>query len=169
MVDIELISSTDGFKDMEGEWRYFSAATFPENIFLDFDWTWTWWRYFSDTCSLFILRGRRDGVTTGIAPLIITKERFLGMTFRVICFIGGGLCDRANFMLLRHKKETLKSMLNFIMMRSASWDVVDLKEIPLEDENLVMLKECIRSSGIPARMGRSPGYFISPLTIIPQV
>lgn len=164
MITIEETLNLEALKQMEDEWLALFRQSGIDNIFLDFDWIITWWRYFSKDNSLFVLKIMEGNKLIGIAPLMIRRRVFLGFTVRSILFIGTDISDRMDFILTGSgRKEAIMAVLNHIMKSSFRWDFMDLQEMSEATGNFKIFRECVKELKLPVILGIDAKSFYVPL------
>ena len=91
-MNIEVIKDIERFRSLKDEWDGLLDNSSADNIFLTWEWLYTWWSVFGKEDDLFILL-YRDGseALQGILPLYIKKKRILNIIFiKELRFIGYG-------------------------------------------------------------------------------
>ncbi|MFA4991649.1 MAG: GNAT family N-acetyltransferase [Candidatus Omnitrophota bacterium] len=154
MIRIEEISTLAGFKDMEAEWGSLLGESGSTDLFLTFDWLFTWWKHFSAKNTLFILRITEGGVLVGIAPLMIRRYKLSGFPVRGVFFMGFPVSDRMDFILKGPDKAGyISAILKYLKANARRWDLADFQEMPGPSGNFRVLRERAGVLGFPAIHG----------------
>lgn len=67
------INSVEDFKSLRRIWNYLLGKSGDRNIFLTWDWLFTWWKYFGNNKKLNILLVEDQNDIVGIIPLLCSK------------------------------------------------------------------------------------------------
>jgi CelD/BcsL family acetyltransferase involved in cellulose biosynthesis len=126
--------------------------------FLGFDWVATWWDHFGEGRELLALVAEDGDGVVGVAPLTISRYRFRGLPLRVLEFVSapfrgpchGGCLD---FLVLRRGRECLAAFAEAMLSEAARWDMMSLRNVPVESEHLVQLGRAA-GSGLSLRCTR---------------
>lgn len=123
-----IVQATQEFEKLKPEWDRLLAESKDRNIFLSFDWQYTWWKRFGKNYQLFIILSLgNDNRINGIMPLM--KQSVYG--FRQLRFISGPLADYEGFILCaeaRQREEALDSAFGYLA-KSDEWDMLKLTRI----------------------------------------
>src|SRR6202163_2853661 len=90
MYSIRVVKSLEEFKGLSEKWSALLSETASDNIFLTWEWLYTWARYYlEDNRLLILLVYAEPDRLVGIAPFYIRKVRFFGfLNLREIRFLG---------------------------------------------------------------------------------
>ncbi len=126
MIQIEVLQDTLSFSALKREWTELLNDTSNNNIFLTWEWMYTWWIHFRNGKQLFLITVRLDGRLLGIAPLV-ARPRSLkrGELFRTLEFIGSGDVgsDYLSIMLRRsHEQEALNAITDYLLSQNLILD-----------------------------------------------
>lgn len=87
------IKNVDEFKSLRTIWNDLLVKSGDRNIFLTWDWLFTWWKYFGNNKKLNILLIEDQNDIVGIIPLLCSKYPNFGFGETVIENIGLNLSD----------------------------------------------------------------------------
>lgn len=110
--------------------------------FLSVDWLQSWWNYFSDGHKLCILILKEKDKLIGIAPFAIFRRGPL----RIVKFIGTGLADYLNFLLLgdfEKRVKYLRQIFSYLLEEVPHWNIIELMDIPAESNNVKALQKIL--------------------------
>jgi CelD/BcsL family acetyltransferase involved in cellulose biosynthesis len=131
------------------------------NVFQTWEWIYTWWKYFGDGRTLLLLLLMENGEVVGIAPLMFSKKRLNFINLGLIEFIGTGLSDYGDFILLKDKKECINLIFDFLEKTTLKWDLIDLRHIPKESTTADLLQEVAEERGYLSIREETTCLFIS--------
>src|SRR5579871_985475 len=88
---IEKIADDDAFSRLQGEWDELLQTSAADNLFLTFEWLYTWWKHFGTRRRLSILALRSNQELVAIAPFW-TERPILsrGQLLPTVQFLGSG-------------------------------------------------------------------------------
>lgn len=91
MITAETIKDMPVFKEMRHEWNELLQASSSDNIFLTWEWLYTWLRHLAGEKRLHIIAIRENGQLIAVAPLVLCPARYMRlMPFRFLEFIACG-------------------------------------------------------------------------------
>lgn len=130
----ECVQTDIEFEKLKDEWNHLLENSISNNVFLTWEWMFTWWKHYNARKTPFIITARdRDGQLIGVAPLCISKVKVYHLTsLRSLSFIGSGeVCsDYLDFILLSDKSEMiLDEMLNYIKSMQKMWDYAFIEDV----------------------------------------
>jgi len=126
---VEVIRTVGDLDQLGDAWDAL-VLTSNSSIYQTFSWQRTWWKHHGMNHDLRCLVFRMGSELVGIAPLYVTQESILGMTFaRRIRFIGNGLSDYLDI-IVRPGYETnvCKEFARYLTATRAEWDIVDIED-----------------------------------------
>lgn len=150
---VEEVRSEMALRALEGEWNDLLARSENNVLFLTHTWVTCWWRHFGRPRSLlgraelFVLTVRKHGRLCGVAPLMVEVERFLGLSARIVRFLGHGVSDYADFLLAEDRDAPLQAIVQHLTTHSAAWDVIDLRDFYGASPNLPVLQTLLGAAG----------------------
>jgi len=126
MIRTEILKNTLSFSGLKNEWTELLKETGNDNIFLTWEWMYTWWIHFSSSRELYLVTVRLDDQLIGIAPLV-TRPRNLkrGELFRPVEFIGSGDVGSDYLSLLLHKsheQEAVNAITEYLVSQNLILD-----------------------------------------------
>lgn len=129
MLKIKEISGYEEFMAMKDAWSDLMSKSNADNLYLTHDWIDSYIRNCCNGDKLVMLTVFDDSVLIGIAPLMIRKYSFMGITVKSVCFIGTGGSDRMDFIIGASKEKCILSIMDYLMNISKDWDFLDFQEI----------------------------------------
>ena len=127
MLKVNIVTTTEEFKTLEDEWNKLIVQTDVENLFLTFDWIFTWWVIFSGQNKILELVTVRDaGELVAIAPLYME----IGF-FSILKFMSSGeplYPDYLNF-IVKDGYETNAAELILKNINMIKWDYLVLSDL----------------------------------------
>jgi len=159
------VTNEAGFLNLRKDWDSLLKESLGRSIYLSFEWMHTWWRHFGRG-QLFILVAESNGQLRCIAPFMRTSERFMGIQYTRIRFIGSdatcttnrnlfdklfsidkryGWSDLLDFLYRAEDVEGLIGTLQYLKQQKRRWDVLDLRELHSGTSSIKLLKDTFSS------------------------
>lgn len=137
------------WNQLAAEWKGFLASLPEPTAFQDFPFLRTWWEYFGEDRSLFIVVARRGTEICGIAPLQLTQRRRGGFAFPTLEFLGmPDELDRPQFLVAEGDTETLRALLEHIAARRSEFSMMQLDELPAASWQLAEISQWAANNGL---------------------
>lgn len=161
MIQVEKITSRQGFARLEAEWNALLSQSGSDTITLTHQWLLTWWDVFGEGRELCLLLARESEKLVGIAPLLKRRVRRLGVPLRRVEFLASGeleadeICsDYLDFIIQKEREsEILGAFLDFLT-KDKTWDELVLTDISGESPNLAVLRELGKMRGLSFEVTR---------------
>ena len=130
---MNIIRSIEEFSTIRDRWNRLLAESLNNNVFLTWEWLYTWWEIYSDGRTLNILILKNDqGEFIGAAPFCISKEKKYGMRFQFIDMIGSGeVCPEYLDIIVRSEylKVVQDSLLSYLDKKLKNGTIVRCADI----------------------------------------
>jgi len=141
MLLIRIINDQLNFHKLRDDWNSLLKNSNSDNIFLTWEWVYSWWETYSEKKELFIVIVEENGRLIGVAPLYFTKVAYFGIrTLRHIEFIGttDTYPEYLDFILLKGREKELTYNILDRLYNSSNirWDVLNLVSMRQDSENL---------------------------------
>jgi CelD/BcsL family acetyltransferase involved in cellulose biosynthesis len=138
---IQEIKTASEFETLKDEWTTLLAQSRARNIFLTWQWLFTWWLSWGNKRdrSLRILLLRRDGALEGIAPLYVERSGYA----KTLRFLGDAEAD-SDYLDFILRIGTENEWLPRVFERLESdgdWDMMDISGIPETSITVEFLKK----------------------------
>jgi len=152
MLSLRVVSTLEEFGGLSSQWNSLLTKTSANNIFLTWEWVYTWARHYLQRDTLFILLAYQGNEIVGIAPLCIKKANYYGLLgIRQMEFLGTKeVCSSYLDFIVEDKrrKQLLQSVYNYLYCDARGlWDILRLAEIPVESPTTDMLYEIVQDEG----------------------
>ncbi len=143
MLNVAVITKNREFEGLRAEWDALLKNSSADNVFLTFDWMFTWWQVFeSKDKQLSIITARENEDLIAIAPLYIERK-----IFKTLKFMSAGdplYPDYLNIIIKPgYEEEAVKLIFNKIA--ELNWDYINLTDIKNDSE----IKELLVKQVIP--------------------
>lgn len=102
-------------------------------------WLSTWWQAFGAGRELRIGLFWRGAQLVGYAPLMLARERVMGVPYRVLRFVGEGISDYAD-LFSRDDDATIKGQMVAHVLATWQWDELNLANIRAGSTSLTALE-----------------------------
>lgn len=142
---LESVEDASGFVRLQPQWSQLVGRAAHASTFLTPDWLLSWWEAYRPPARLRILAAFRDDELVGVAPLMIVREKRLGMPLQCLRFIGDGSSetDHMDFVLRADLADPVRSAL-LEAMEALPWDLAVLSNVPEQSESLRQLRDWAR-------------------------
>lgn len=152
MLSIRVVSTLEEFGRLAAQWDRLLEETSSNNIFLTWEWLYTWAKHYMGENKLFILLASEGDRIVGIAPLYIRKVvPYQIFNLRQLEFLGTGeACSSYLDFIIeeRKRKQVLHKIYHYLYGEARKlWDVLYLAEIPVESPSIDILYESIQDGG----------------------
>ena len=153
MYSARVVTSLEEFHALESPWEHLLKQTACDNIFLTWEWLYTWAVHYLDGNRLWIIlvyKGKDHLV--GIAPFYIQRGSSLGiLSVRELRFLGTGeVCSSyLDFIVPEgEKRSVLECIYSHLHGEAASeWDTLTLAEVPAESSTIDLWEESVQQAG----------------------
>jgi len=145
MLRVVELTDFSEFNDLKDSWNRNLQKSKDNDVFSTWEWLWCWWKHFGNGRQLRILLAQEKDKILSIAPLMLSKYKFLRFgKLQKVEFIGAPNSDYNNFILLKRPKECLKLFLTRLM-QLADWDLLELRDISEERVSADVLRMMCQS------------------------
>lgn len=138
---IEEINDVEQFRSMRESWDTLLKESPDNNIFLTWEWLFTWWQHYGRDKKLKILLIKQSGELVGIAPLMQSKRRKWFFTIDAIENICSVSCDYSGVILKTAEPALVIFLLDYLRKNMKnSKAVVRISHIPESSHFLALLQ-----------------------------
>lgn len=141
------VNKYSDFLALEGIWKDALQRCDYHTVFSTWEWLTTWWKHFGNNRRLLVLLAEENGKIIGIAPMMYSVHRMLGLRQGKIEFISTPDGDYNDFILIERKEECLRLFFDHLNRFPENWNCMDLVDIPQSSECLPFLDNVSRSLG----------------------
>ena len=128
---LKKIHTAQEFRELKDKWDSFLEQSSHPNVFLTWEWLYTWWELYSSGYQLFILLALDQNENlSGIAPFCLA--RISPIRLKVLRFLGTEeVCsDHLDFILKKgREKETISLFFKYLKDNLKEWDLLDLTDL----------------------------------------
>ena len=136
------VNTTQEFRELKDRWDLLLEQSSDPNIFLTWEWLFTWWEFYGEKYQLFILMALdQDENVLGIAPLCLT--RFSPLKLKILRFLGTEeVCsDHLDFIFKKGmEKELFPLFLKYLEEHPREWDLLDLTDFRADFLSLPLIQ-----------------------------
>ena len=131
------------FLDVKHEWNSLLEKSVTNEVFLLWEWIYSWWEVFKDASrELYLLRGKNPmGETIGIAPFYLQKQTLFGTHKRNIIRFCSSLETYPDHLDIIATKEYehlfSEAVLKYLIQNDKDWDLIKLDGV---HENSILKK-----------------------------
>src|SRR2546429_4472490 len=148
---LSVIEDEREFAVLRSPWQAVFNSSRDRNVYLTWEWSYTWWRHFGDRDRLHVLVVREGNDVVAIAPLLETSLGPRGLGRRMLIGIGQETADYGGFLLGERPDARGDAILGHLEQRITRGQVVILTRLR-EDNTLLSL---LRRRFPPGRRGPS--------------
>ena len=132
-MEVRVIRTSDEFESLSKPWERLLERSSYRNVFLTFEWLFTWWRCCGIRHKLRIVLVYDNGELVGIAPLMISKE----YGFRRLSFISTGSADFEDFIIESDEngRSRVIELIFGTLLKDSDWDIFKLQGIREDSPN----------------------------------
>lgn len=141
-------------------WNNILSKSRSNNIFLTWEWISTWWKHFGNGRKALLLILKKNDDIVGIAPLMYSRRRFKFLNVGLIEFVGTGLSDYGDFILIKDEKKCIDLIFDFLERVPLKWDLIDLRHIPEESTTVSLIEEVARERKYTLINKKTTCYYI---------
>jgi len=142
---IEIIRDENKFYEIRGEWNKLLKRSGSDNPYLTHEWLSSWWKAYRNSQELKVVLFKNQGEITGAIPLVLTKDKILGIPVKLIKFFSDHW-GRMDFILTESKSEHIEEFFNWFRNEKPA-DALILSRIPEDSENINVIEEVLKSRG----------------------
>lgn len=137
-----IIREISEFKKLEKDWNFILSNSSIENVFLTFEWQFSWWQHFKHRYLLYIILVLDKNQIVGIAPLMLSKQ----YGFRQLRFISGPNADYEDIITTGDvkKREEIIAIIIETLGTSKDWDMFRLEGIRGSSPNFILFSNISR-------------------------
>lgn len=165
MYNVTEINTLNRLHSLKNKWNTLLNESYNNNMFMTLEWLTIWWKQYgrSKELKVLIVNDEKDEVIC-IAPLMISKRRFLGFNLKVIELIGMDRADYIDFIIKNYNEKVFKAIFQHLI--SIKWDLLDLQLIPENSPTIKYLTNIATNYGftIEKSVKETSPYVILPNT-----
>jgi CelD/BcsL family acetyltransferase involved in cellulose biosynthesis len=153
LLSIRTVTTLEEFETLAPRWNALLAQADGDNIFLTWEWLYTWAKHYLGEDRLWIVLVYKDAdQLVGIAPLYVRKTKAYGVTtLRDLQFLGTGeVCSQyLDFIIARRYKSAVVSRIYHHLRDEVPeiWDTVTLAEVPAGSSTIDLWDRHIQEDG----------------------
>ena len=130
---------------LENHWNETVKFCGNESLFSSYQWLKCWLDVYGTDYRQFIPCVKENGAIVAMAPLVIVPIKFLGVTLKVLKFIGDGSADYLDFTVRNDSDSCLKMLVDFIYDHHDKWDYCSFAPIVESSMTIKFLREyCLK-------------------------
>jgi CelD/BcsL family acetyltransferase involved in cellulose biosynthesis len=140
-LEVEIVSDSDRFKSIGGEWDTFVQRASVNHPFLSHTWLSTWWESFGKDKTIHITTLRTGGTLIAAAPMMRMRTRMYGMNVDAITSIYNAHTPRFDFIVASDALRDVSYRRIWRELSATGCDLVLLKQVPLPSDTLSALEQ----------------------------
>jgi CelD/BcsL family acetyltransferase involved in cellulose biosynthesis len=129
MIQVKECNSFKDLEKLEPIWNDLLRKSEDNDIFATWEWISCWWKHLGKRRELKVLIAERNNNIVAIAPLMLSKYKFMKLgTLRKIEFIGSPQSDYNNLICLGNGDQCVQAFLKHLN-EQPDWDCLDLENV----------------------------------------
>jgi CelD/BcsL family acetyltransferase involved in cellulose biosynthesis len=124
-IQVKVFGNFDELAPIQKEWDDFVESE-GGDIFLTYDWSRVWWKYYGEGRELSVFIFRNDGNLVGIIPVFFEKIRLGPIAVKAVKIVGADYNLAQFFLPIRFEYMELVINVLFKVMSQEKWDIVHL-------------------------------------------
>ncbi len=130
VLDVELCHTEQQFLSLQKEWTNLLEKSEISDIFLTWEWLYSWWTSRDVDCALHIITVREDNTLVGIAPLMMVKRGTAAFRCKTLVNLGGEDADISGFITLQQRPDIFKAIADYLLQTQKCWNILSIHDIP---------------------------------------
>jgi len=148
MLYVTKITEFNEFCEIKDTWDNLLAESGINNPYLRHDWFRIAFKYFEKKDKLFILLVKDEDEVIAIAPFLISYEKYLGIPVKKVRFLENVHTPFQDIIIAQKRQESLEAIVAFLKKNFRTWDILELKEIKENSENIKILEDLCTNENI---------------------
>ena len=146
-MDIRELNSIEDLSPLNSAWRELLDRTPHANFFQTLDWLAVYWKHYGKHQRLRVLAVEEDGVTKGILPLVVRRERTKVGPMRFLTY---PLNYWGSFYgpIGANPNDILSAGIEYLKSMPRDWDVLELRWIGSQSDECSRFEQLLRSAGM---------------------
>lgn len=137
---VRLVTDTKEFESLRDVWDRLLEKSCDKNIYLTWEWIFTWWRHYGNRKNLNILLIEDESRIIGIIPLMLSRVGKSFIKFDVLKIIGIANADFDGVILTERKEDCILSFIEYLTKVMDNRTVLIFSEIPEDAEVLALMR-----------------------------
>ena len=148
MLTVETITEQKPLESIKETWNKLLEKSGTHPPYLTYEWFQTAREILDKEKELYIIVVKDEEKIIAIAPLLISKKKFLWISFNKLCFIRNANTPFQDFILTTKKEEAIALILNYLKEKSHLWNIIELDEMRTDSISKELLKNNCFANGL---------------------
>ena len=148
MLTIEIITEYTKLESIKEIWNKLLQKSKIHAPYMTYEWFKTAWEYLDNDKELHIILVKDDGEIIAIAPFLVSRKKFLGLSFNKLCFVRNANTPFQYFIFTIKKEESIALILNYLKAKSRLWNIIELEEMRVDSMTIELLRNTCSSNGL---------------------
>ena len=136
---IRKVTDASEFESLREVWDELLEKSPDRNIYLTWEWLFTWWKHYGAGKQLNILLIQDDNQTIGIVPLMRSRYKKGLLDFNLLENIGTPTSDYGGIILTQKESEAMLALIGYLKKEMASCDLILRMSQIREDSQFISL------------------------------
>ena len=131
MFKVKQITNPNSFLKLKEDWNFLLKNSGNRNIFLTWEWLYTWWTFYNKGKNLFIILVESNNRLVGIAPFYVKDERILGNKIKSLRVLGDEeVCSEQLDVIVQSdfRKDVCEKICDYLDTNTTLWDILHLMD-----------------------------------------
>ena len=139
---IKKVTDVAEFQSLRDLWRSLLAKSSDRNIFLTWEWLFTWFKHYGEDKKLSLILIEDETKVVGIIPLMSSRYRVGPLRFDILENIGSTFPDYSGAILTERKEEALTTFLTYLWDEKIDGNTaLIISQIPQDSQFLSLLRK----------------------------
>ncbi|MBA7507578.1 hypothetical protein ES706_06298 [subsurface metagenome] len=139
---IRKVTNIAEFESLRDVWRGVLAKSGDRNIYLTWEWLFTWFKHYGDDKKLSLTLIEDKTKVIGIIPLMSSRYKFGPLRFNILENIGSTFPDYSGAILTERKEEAITAFLTYLRDEKIDGNIaLIISQIPQDSQFLSLLRK----------------------------
>ncbi len=138
---IRTVTGIEEFESLQKTWGGLIARSGDNNVFLTWEWLFTWWQHFGQGKKLNILVIEDGSNVIGIVPLMLSRYQWGPFSYDVLESLGSASCDYHGVILTERKEDCANILLAYLKDELVKNKFLRMTQIPEDSEFLALIRK----------------------------
>jgi CelD/BcsL family acetyltransferase involved in cellulose biosynthesis len=130
-ISIKIIENNEEFGALKETWESLLNNCEDRNIFLSWEWLFSWWTHFGEGHNLHILLILKGDSPIGIVPFMISEYRYCFIKYKVLENICARGVDYGGIIFVGNKEEIIETIFDFLVSFTENYRyIVRMSQLP---------------------------------------
>ena len=159
-IQIKHIRTLEEFATLKDSWAILYFNRPQKTAFLTWEWLYTWWKNFGENKELWLLTAWKEERLVGAAPLMLSKEKRLGLGYRLLQSLGKPNTDEGDFLAIEDAEQVINLFFDYLDSQKRHWDAIEFCELNSESPTAFIIGEKLKNFNLVIKRQINPHFYI---------